>query len=51
MKDPYIFRRAEQKDLLDIIRLLSEDEIGSGREMFSSHEIKSIVDAVTDGIQ
>jgi len=41
MNDPYIFRRAEQKDLLDIIRLLSEDELGSGREMFSTHDIKS----------
>jgi N-acetylglutamate synthase-like GNAT family acetyltransferase len=40
MNDSYIFRRVEQKDLLDIIRLLSEDELGSSREMFSTNDIK-----------
>ena len=39
MNDPYIFRRAEQQDLPDIIRLLSEDDLGIGREMFSAHDI------------
>lgn len=41
MNDPYIFRRAEQKDLLDIIRLLSEDDLGSSRETFRAHDIQS----------
>jgi len=50
MNDLYIFRRAEQKDLLDIIRLLSEDELGRSREIFSSHDIKSSYQIAFDEI-
>ncbi|SRR5581483_11143849 len=35
------FRRAERNDLQDIIRLLSEDELGSQRELFTPGMIPS----------
>ena len=36
MDHKYIFRLAVQKDLLDIVRLLADDDLGSAREL-SAH--------------
>ncbi|HSX38312.1 MAG TPA: GNAT family N-acetyltransferase [Chlamydiales bacterium] len=50
MDNTFIFRRAEQKDLLDIIRLLSEDELGMNRELFDYNHIQPCYQRAFDEI-
>jgi len=39
MSDSCVFRRARKKDLPDMIRLLSEDELGKNRETLDVNEV------------